>query len=158
MIVKIKTFSGENLYLSEEDYLDEVMYSDKLSKEEKIALGIGGAGAAVGAGSAGYRQWLAHKILKNPGIVDAETTRLANSYGDAKFMDKVNRRRRVLTGLDARKLKDIEAMQLAEGKKIGKNAMKAGKLGRYGAIGGAAVGAAGLGTAYALSKRDKKRR
>lgn len=28
MIIKIKTFSGENLYIPEENYLDEVMYSD----------------------------------------------------------------------------------------------------------------------------------
>ena len=27
MLIKIKTFSGETLYISEEDYLDEVMYS-----------------------------------------------------------------------------------------------------------------------------------
>ena len=27
MIIKIKTFSGETLYIPEEDYLDEVMYS-----------------------------------------------------------------------------------------------------------------------------------
>ena len=28
MIIKIKTFSGETLYIPEEDYLNEVMYSD----------------------------------------------------------------------------------------------------------------------------------
>lgn len=33
MIVKIKTFSGETLYLPEEDYLDEVMYSDLEERE-----------------------------------------------------------------------------------------------------------------------------
>ena len=33
MIVKIKTFSGENLYIPEEDYLDEVMYSDLEERE-----------------------------------------------------------------------------------------------------------------------------
>ena len=35
MIVKIKTFSGETLYLPEEDYLEEVMYSDL--EERKFA-------------------------------------------------------------------------------------------------------------------------
>lgn len=34
MIIKIKTFSGENLYLSEEDYLNEVMYSENLEERE----------------------------------------------------------------------------------------------------------------------------
>lgn len=33
MIVKIKTFSGETLYLPEEDYLNEVMYSDLEERE-----------------------------------------------------------------------------------------------------------------------------
>ena len=33
MIIKIKTFSGETLYLPEEDYLDEVMYSDLEERE-----------------------------------------------------------------------------------------------------------------------------
>jgi hypothetical protein len=33
MIVKIKTFSGETLYLPEEDYLEEVMYSDLEERE-----------------------------------------------------------------------------------------------------------------------------
>lgn len=67
MIVKIKTFSGETLYLPEEDYLDEVMYSsgdseelveqkDKeapLSKKEKAALGTT---TAAGLGIAGLGQ------------------------------------------------------------------------------------------------------
>ena len=34
MIVKIKTFSGETLYIPEEDYLDEVMYSNFLEERE----------------------------------------------------------------------------------------------------------------------------
>ena len=33
MIIKIKTFSGETLYIPEEDYLDEVMYSDLEERE-----------------------------------------------------------------------------------------------------------------------------
>ena len=33
MIIKIKTFSGETLYLPEEDYLNEVMYSDFEERE-----------------------------------------------------------------------------------------------------------------------------
>lgn len=38
MIIKIKTFSGETLYIPEEDYLDEVMYSgEEMSKEERRA-------------------------------------------------------------------------------------------------------------------------
>jgi len=71
MIVKVKTFSGETLYIPEEDYLDEVMYSgEKMSKEERreriahalkkggkaalITTGIGAAaGGAIGAGTAG---------------------------------------------------------------------------------------------------------
>lgn len=67
MIVKIKTFSGETLYIPEEDYPDEVMYSngnseelveqkDKeapLSKKEKAALGTT---AAAGLGIAGLGQ------------------------------------------------------------------------------------------------------
>lgn len=44
MIIKIKTFSGETLYLPEEDYLDEVMYSNAarraLTKPGKIAYVI----------------------------------------------------------------------------------------------------------------------
>ena len=36
MIVKIKTFSGETLYLPEEDYLEEVMYSAEITPEEKV--------------------------------------------------------------------------------------------------------------------------
>ena len=42
MIVKVKTFSGETLYLPEEDYLEEVMYSDS-TNETKKSSGIGGA-------------------------------------------------------------------------------------------------------------------
>ena len=42
MIVKIKTFSGENLYIPEEDYLNEVMYSRQvyqgLTKENRKCL------------------------------------------------------------------------------------------------------------------------
>lgn len=34
MIVKIKTFSGETLYIPEEDYLKEVMYSENLEERE----------------------------------------------------------------------------------------------------------------------------
>lgn len=34
MIVKIKTFSGENIYLSEEDYLNELMFSKKNKKKK----------------------------------------------------------------------------------------------------------------------------
>ena len=37
MIVKIKTFSGETLYIPEEDYLDEVMYSNAQNKAAKKA-------------------------------------------------------------------------------------------------------------------------
>lgn len=33
MIIKIKTFSGETLYIPEEDYLDEVMYSNLEERE-----------------------------------------------------------------------------------------------------------------------------
>ena len=33
MLIKIKTFSGETIYLPEEDYLDEVMYSDLEERE-----------------------------------------------------------------------------------------------------------------------------
>lgn len=33
MLIKIKTFSGETLYIPEEDYLDEVMYSDLEERE-----------------------------------------------------------------------------------------------------------------------------
>ena len=33
MIIKIKTFSGETLYIPEEDYLNEVMYSDLEERE-----------------------------------------------------------------------------------------------------------------------------
>lgn len=35
MIVKIKTFSGESLYLPEEDYLDEVLFSSKKNKKKR---------------------------------------------------------------------------------------------------------------------------
>lgn len=71
MIVKIKTFSGETLYLQEKDYLQELMYSDeeqqeetlspkkKLSKEDKIALGaaVGGLGiAGLGQGYASKKK------------------------------------------------------------------------------------------------------
>ena len=42
MIIKIKTFSGETLYIPEEDYLDEVMYSRQvyqgLTKENRKYL------------------------------------------------------------------------------------------------------------------------
>lgn len=34
MIVKIKTFSGETLYLPEEDYLNEIVYSENLEERE----------------------------------------------------------------------------------------------------------------------------
>ena len=34
MIVKIKTFSGESIYLSEEDYLNELMFSKKNKKRK----------------------------------------------------------------------------------------------------------------------------
>ena len=37
MIVKIKTFSGETLYLPEEDYLEELMYSDLEEREFGIS-------------------------------------------------------------------------------------------------------------------------
>lgn len=33
MLIKIKTFSGETLYIPEEDYLNEVMYSDLEERE-----------------------------------------------------------------------------------------------------------------------------
>ena len=34
MIVKVKTFSGETLYIPEEDYLEELTYSDSLEERE----------------------------------------------------------------------------------------------------------------------------
>ena len=40
MIIKIKTFSGENLYLSEEDYLNEVMYSELEERNFDIKTSI----------------------------------------------------------------------------------------------------------------------
>lgn len=57
MIIKIKSFSGENLYLSEEDYLDEIMYSSEdedlpLSNKDKAKLGMLGA-TGVGLATAG---------------------------------------------------------------------------------------------------------
>ena len=39
MIVKIKTFSGETLFIPEEDYLNEVMYSDLEEREFGIKKG-----------------------------------------------------------------------------------------------------------------------
>lgn len=36
MIVKIKTFSGETLYIPEEDYLDEVMFSDRDKRKRNL--------------------------------------------------------------------------------------------------------------------------
>lgn len=62
MIIKIKTFSGETLYLPEEDYLEEVMYSDKeeekkskkSSNKKKLAAGLGAAGLTVTGGAIGH--------------------------------------------------------------------------------------------------------
>ena len=44
MIIKIKTFRGETLYLPEEDYLEEIMYSDleerEFAKKDLIGYGL----------------------------------------------------------------------------------------------------------------------
>ena len=113
MIVKIKTFSGENLYLSEEDYLDEVMYSDKMSTSEKVGLGVAGTGALVGAGLYGNRLNVGRKVWKSQG---------PDVYEKLKFKDKFKYANKTAKELDKYALKDMKTITDAEGKKIvGKN-------------------------------------
>ena len=64
MIVKIKTFSGETLYLPEEDYLDEVMYSDLEERE------FGKAPAPEG-----FKNLIDAAKRKNVGIFDSNIDR-----------------------------------------------------------------------------------
>ena len=141
MIVKIKTFSGENLYLSEEDYLDEVMYSD-MSKAEKAELALAGTGALAGAGLYGNRLYQVRKLAKKR-IEDA-------SGGEIKWenMSKESRKatkEKLLKDLEGKKWKDMKWGQ--RGAKYGKKA----------AIGAAALGALGAG-AYGISRYNKKQK
>jgi hypothetical protein len=154
MIIKIKTFSGETLYLQEKDYLQELMFSNeevqeetssekkksKRSLGEKIALGVGATGAAVGAGSYGARQLLSHLYLKR------------RPYYDRNFIGRAKERRNYLGYIDS--LTKDEAKE----EDFTPSAIKAIRLGRAGVLVGTGLAIGGLGTAAYLRSRKRKKK
>lgn len=139
MLIKIKTFSGETLYIPEEDYLEEVMYSEpsneelvkdlnnrKYKRNNTIGYGVAGAGLGAAAGTAAA---LRGKNQKK--ITEAVTKEMMSANPSGRRMSKL--------------------------------ANMAGKNARVGALKGAAIGTAALGTLgylrgrYKANKREDRR-
>lgn len=139
MIVKIKTFSGETLYLPEEDYINEVMYSEpsneelvkdlnnrKYKRNNTVGYGVAGAGLGVIGGTAAA---LRGKNQKK--ITEAVTKEMMSANPSGRRMSKL--------------------------------ANMAGKNAGMGALKGAAIGTAALGTLgylrgrYKANKREDRR-
>lgn len=139
MIVKIKTFSGETLYLPEEDYLEELMYSEpsneelvkdlnnrKYKRNNTVGYGVAGAGLGVVGGTVAA---LRGKNQKR--ITEAVTKEMMSANPSGRRMSKL--------------------------------ANMAGKNAGMGALKGAAIGTAALGTLgylrgrYKANKREDRR-
>lgn len=139
MIVKVKTFSGETLYLPEEDYLEELMYSEpsneelvkdlnnrKYKRNNTVGYGVAGAGLGVVGGTVAA---LRGKNQKR--ITEAVTKEMMSANPSGQRMAKLS--------------------------KMARNNAK------MGALKGTAVGAAALGTLgylrgrYKANKREDRR-
>lgn len=139
MIVKIKTFSGETLYLPEEDYLEELMYSEpsneelvkdlnnrKYKRNNAVGYGVAGAGLGVVGGTVAA---LRGKNQKR--ITEAVTKEMMSANPSRQRLSKLT--------------------------------TMAGKNAGMGALKGAAIGTAALGTLgylrgrYKANKREDRR-
>lgn len=144
MIVKVKTFSGETLYLPEEDYLEEVMYSDS-TNETKKSSGIGGATVGAGLG-------LATGAATGLGLVST-----SKKFRQAKsLIDKVD------IGPNAKITRNNWWGTSVQGSprnfdRLRKISHVKNGIVRRGLLGGAAIGAATLGTAGYLYSRNKNK-
>jgi len=144
MIVKIKTFSGETLYIPEEDYLNEVMYSENPNETRPsgAAGGLIGAGLGLAGGTAAgiglatqSKKYKQAKSLINKAVEGTNAT--------------VNKNNWWMTHVSGVKPENLNRL-----KKIAK--AKHG-IARKGALAGGALGAAALGTAGYLYSRNKNK-
>ena len=101
MIVKIKTFSGETLYIPEEDYLDEVMYSDLEERE-------------FGKNSVRYTKKLMKSAI-NEGLRNAEKT------GTPQLSNATQERLSRVNGKKAKNLMSMPKQMTISSKGIKKN-------------------------------------
>ena len=128
MIVKIKTFSGETLYLPEEDYLDELMYSDKeeekkskkSSNKKKLAAGLGAAGLTVAGGTIGHHLGKKKDVSVHKAYVEEELKK--NKEAFEKLVKESQIKSKALKNSIKQHNKNIEVL----GQK-GRDYMKAGK-------------------------------
>ena len=101
MIIKIKTFSGETLYIPEEDYLNEVMYSDLEERE-------------FGKNSVRYTKKLMKSAI-NEGLKNAEKT------GTPQLSNAIQERLLRVNGKKAKNLMSMPKQMTISSKGIKKN-------------------------------------
>ena len=172
MIVKIKTFSGETLYLPEEDYLDELMYSydedyddlDELmysDRDEKVGLGIAGAGTAAALGGAGYGLYHGRKAVKAArelsGVAEGGNS---NWQAFKKMAGKEGKEFRGWLDTAAKEVKETPALaEQANYKNAGiiRKGLKGARHGKIAALAGAGTALAG-GGAYLYARNKRKNR
>ena len=90
MIIKIKTFSGETLYLPEEDYLNEVMYSENLEERGFARRDYDGLTPQQADKLRAIRNEIAKILNKTRNSVDLDSRAL---YGDNGLMPSEVKRR-----------------------------------------------------------------
>ena len=129
MIVKIKTFSGETLYLPEEDYLDELMYSDKeeekkskkSSNKKKLAAGLGAAGLTVTGGAIGHHLGKKKDVSVHKAYVGEELKKNKEAFEELAKESQI--KSKALKNSIKQHNKDIEVLR-----QKGRDYIKAGKL------------------------------
>ena len=124
-----------NEIINEDDYLDEVMYSD-MSTGEKVGLGVAGTGALAGAGLYGNRLYKVRTAA-----IDAAGGKEAWKALDKE--GKKNLKKAYLEELEKKAWKDA---------KWGERATKYGKKA---GLAGAGIAAAGL-AGYGISRYNRK--
>lgn len=104
MIVKIKTFSGETLYIPEEDYLNEVMYSDLEERE-------------FGKNSVRYTKKLMKSAIN-------ETFKNAEKTGTPQLSNATQERLLKVNGKKAKNLMSMPKQMTISSKGIKKNSIR----------------------------------
>ncbi len=122
MIVKIKTFSGETFYLPEEDYLNELMYSDleerEFNKKQKaVGYGLRTIGNKLGLlGEKEQTQYVRDTAAKNARSIRRKAAKLekktsaqvVGEYGGATMGDT---KKEIMQSLDP--LTDVHEVNVA---------------------------------------------
>ena len=152
MIVKIKTFSGETLYLPEEDYLEEVMYSAEMIPEEKVSRDATSNKKYKRNNTVGYG------TLGAIGGLIAGNTIAKNTNTVKDIREAVKRERKIVQRDTANGSVDALNHAAQRTKYIKNLEKRKGKIIKRGNLIGTAVGAGVLGTLGYLRGKQKQKR